>query len=177
MIRREESFPADEALRKAADEMLTMEHRITEISETLGAEEGVRLAVQDVFKQMWRLLKIPLVECVSCGRKYPSALAKIEDFEFRCDRCAGKSTVLRQGTSISTDRYQAVRSAILNAVPRNRKGISFKDLSESVAAKVPKALFAGASISWYTTAVKLDLEARGLIERVPGSHPQELRRK
>jgi hypothetical protein len=31
------------------------------------------------------------------------------------------------------------------------------------------------SISWYVTTVKLDLEARGLIARVPGSHPQRLR--
>ena len=31
------------------------------------------------------------------------------------------------------------------------------------------------SISWYVTTVKLDLEARGLIERVPRSRPQRLR--
>lgn len=32
------------------------------------------------------------------------------------------------------------------------------------------------SVSWYTTTVKLDLEARGELERVPGSRPQRLRR-
>jgi len=31
------------------------------------------------------------------------------------------------------------------------------------------------SISSYTTTDKLDLEARGLIERIPGSRPQVLR--
>jgi len=32
------------------------------------------------------------------------------------------------------------------------------------------------STGWYTTTVKLDLEAKGEIERVPGSTPQRLRR-
>jgi len=31
------------------------------------------------------------------------------------------------------------------------------------------------SISWYVTTVKLDAEARGLIQRVPKSRPQRLR--
>jgi len=31
------------------------------------------------------------------------------------------------------------------------------------------------SISWYVTTVKLDMEARGEIERVPDSNPQQLR--
>ena len=31
------------------------------------------------------------------------------------------------------------------------------------------------SIGWYTTIVKLDLEARGLIDRIPDKKPQHLR--
>jgi hypothetical protein len=31
------------------------------------------------------------------------------------------------------------------------------------------------SVSWYTTTVKLDLEVKGEIERIPGSSPQRLR--
>ncbi len=31
------------------------------------------------------------------------------------------------------------------------------------------------SVGWYATTVKLDLEARGLIERMPGESPQVLR--
>ena len=31
------------------------------------------------------------------------------------------------------------------------------------------------SIGWYVTTVKLDLEARGVIERVPNVTPQQLR--
>jgi hypothetical protein len=33
------------------------------------------------------------------------------------------------------------------------------------------------SIGWYTTIVKLDLEARRLIERIPDKKPQHLRLK
>jgi hypothetical protein len=36
-----------------------------------------------------------------------------------------------------------------------------------------KILFEG-SIPWYVTTVKLDLEARGVIERVPGPGEQKL---
>jgi hypothetical protein len=31
------------------------------------------------------------------------------------------------------------------------------------------------SVSWYVTTVKLDLEARNVIQRVPGTSPQRLR--
>ena len=31
------------------------------------------------------------------------------------------------------------------------------------------------SVGWYATAVKLDLEARGELERVPGAKPQRVR--
>jgi hypothetical protein len=31
------------------------------------------------------------------------------------------------------------------------------------------------SVSWYVTTVKLDLETRGVVERVPGQKPQRLR--
>jgi hypothetical protein len=33
------------------------------------------------------------------------------------------------------------------------------------------------SIGWYTTIIKLDLEARGLIELIPDKKPQHLRLK
>ena len=31
------------------------------------------------------------------------------------------------------------------------------------------------SISWYVTTIKLDLEARGIIERIPKKRPQTLK--
>ncbi|HYN89576.1 MAG TPA: hypothetical protein VER55_13660 [Ardenticatenaceae bacterium] len=83
----------------------------------------------------------------------------------------------KEAPRISTEKYEAVRAAILEAVPHDEEGIPFKDLDTRVASLLPQdALEALGSVGWYTTSVKLDLEARGLIERVPGARPQRLRR-
>ena len=80
---------------------------------------------------------------------------------------AGKS-----GTNISRQKYDLVRAAIVDAI-QETGDIAFKDLEAAVARRLP-ASFDG-SIGWYTTTIKLDLEARGVIERVPGRGPQRLR--
>ncbi len=57
------------------------------------------------------------------------------------------------------------------------KPTAFADLPDLVGKRLSKAQRCGfGSIGWYTTTVKLDLEARGLIERIEGSKPQRLRR-
>lgn len=80
------------------------------------------------------------------------------------------------GARISPRRYDALRKAILLAVPKDADGIPLAALTRAVAARVPRELFRDVSLRWYLTAVKLDLEAQGLIERAPGSRPQRLRR-
>jgi hypothetical protein len=83
----------------------------------------------------------------------------------------------RKGTRIERNKYEAVRAAILRAVPADPLGIPFAELPDRVAALLaPEVLAHLGSVSWYTTTVKLDLEVRGEIERVPGAHPQRLRR-
>lgn len=80
-------------------------------------------------------------------------------------------------TPVDASKYQAVREAMLRAVPSTQEGIRFKDLPAAVQQFLPGGeIPGGGSIGWYTTTVKLDLEARGLIERIPGSNPQRLRR-
>ena len=79
----------------------------------------------------------------------------------------------KEGTNIDTAKYAVIKSAILDALDAHQ-GISFGALTQVVVDKLGKS-FDG-SISWYVTTVKLDLEARGLIERVPGSKPQRVRR-
>ena len=78
----------------------------------------------------------------------------------------------KKGTRISKEMYEA----ILDAVPGEEPGLRFMDLSREVdRQRAPERLFENASVGWYTTTlVKLDLEARGLIKRVPGVSPQRL---
>ena len=81
------------------------------------------------------------------------------------------------GFAVTSTKYQPVKKAILASLPRGDKGVTFQQVVASVASKVPKALFPKpGSVSWYTKVVQLDMEAGGLIERVPGQTPQRIRR-
>lgn len=74
-------------------------------------------------------------------------------------------------------KYEAVRKAILKAVPRSGEGLAFKELPGRVREQLSAdALEKLGSVSWYTTTVKLDLEARRELKRVQGSRPQRLLR-
>lgn len=78
----------------------------------------------------------------------------------------------KQPTSIRRSMYEPVRAAILAALSDDE--LLFGDLPAEVERRTDPDLWTDASVGWYTTTVKLDLEARGLIERF-GS-PQRLRR-
>lgn len=78
----------------------------------------------------------------------------------------------KSGANIDQDKYDTMRQAILDAV-QDRGEISFKELIEDVRRRLT-GKFDG-SINWYVTTVKLDLEARAVIERIPRSSPQRLR--
>ncbi len=86
-------------------------------------------------------------------------------------------------TRMRKDRYDLVREALLNVIPApgDPEGIPFGDLAKAVAADLEKrtgtsALPDGGSIMWNVTTVKLDLEARGLIERLATKGPQRVRK-
>jgi hypothetical protein len=78
----------------------------------------------------------------------------------------------KQGVNISRAKYEMIRQAILKAI-RSQGSISFQGLVSLIDYNL-RNRFEG-SIPWYVTTVKLDLEARGEIERVPGSGEQYLR--
>jgi len=78
----------------------------------------------------------------------------------------------KQGVNISREKYEMIRKAILSALHKQNE-ITFKNLSCAVEKEV-NGNFEG-SVNWYVTTVKLDLEARGVIKRVPNSRPQLLR--
>jgi len=81
------------------------------------------------------------------------------------------------GFAVTKEKYDPIRKAVMAVMPRNRTGISFKELVAAVAQRVPQELFPKkGSVSWYTKVVQLDLESSGKIERVPSATPQRIRR-
>ncbi len=80
----------------------------------------------------------------------------------------------KQGVNIDRAKYDKMRGAILAVVERE-PGVRLSLLGEKVYQEL-NGDFDG-SIGWYTMSVKLDLEARGIIERVPNASPQQLRLK
>lgn len=75
----------------------------------------------------------------------------------------------KQGVNISRQKYEIIREAIL-CVLRVEKEMTFMKLSRAVEKEV-NGNFEG-SVTWYVTTVKLDMEARGEVKRVPNSRPQ-----
>jgi hypothetical protein len=78
----------------------------------------------------------------------------------------------KQGVNISKEKYEIIRDAIL-CVLQEKKEITFMNLSRAVEKEV-NGKFDG-SVTWYVTTVKLDMEARGEVKRVPNSRPQLVR--
>jgi hypothetical protein len=75
----------------------------------------------------------------------------------------------KQGVNINREKYEIIRKAILCVLETQRE-MTFMNLSRAVEKEV-NGNFEG-SITWYVTTVKLDLEARGKVKRVPHSRPQ-----
>ncbi len=78
----------------------------------------------------------------------------------------------KQGVNIDKAKYDAMRNAIIETL-NEQEEMTFGELNAAVGENL-EGKFDG-SIGWYYTTVKLDLEARGVVERVPGSRPQRLR--
>lgn len=78
----------------------------------------------------------------------------------------------KQGTKISKSKYDAVREAII-AVLETQGPMAWQLLPDAVEARLPDDW--SGSTAWYTITVKLDLEARHIVERMPGTSSQEIR--
>ena len=78
----------------------------------------------------------------------------------------------KSGVNIDKSKYVVIREAILQSL-RSHEGMTFKELTQDVRRRL-EGQFDGA-IPWYVTTVKLDLEARGVIKRLPRGKPQRLR--
>ena len=85
--------------------------------------------------------------------------------------------------NLKEEKYTIIREAMLATLPpAGSGGMLFDELDTKVAAylaekNVPKELFPKqGSVRWYCKAVQLDLEAKGLIERLPKQSPIRLRK-
>ena len=69
----------------------------------------------------------------------------------------------KKGVNISKAKYETMRKTILELL--RKTGLTHDELAAAVNRKL-NGKFDG-SIPWYMEGTKLDLEARGVIERVP----------
>lgn len=78
----------------------------------------------------------------------------------------------KKGVNILKRRYDQIAETLLRIVQKHGE-ISYADLND-IAEKELNGKFDG-KIPWYVVTVKLDLEARGILERIPKTSPQQLR--
>ena len=72
-------------------------------------------------------------------------------------------------TRVDPDKYEAMKRALLQALPSSPPGLTTEALREAVLANLPEALFPqGATAGWWRKGVQLDLEAKGIIARDSG---------
>lgn len=80
----------------------------------------------------------------------------------------------KKGTNILLSKYNIIKDAMLEIIQKEKE-ISYEDLSDRMIAEMQDS-FDG-KVIWYVVSVKLDLEARGIIERIPKTSPHRLRMK
>ncbi|MGI0149571.1 MAG: DUF6958 family protein [Thermoplasmata archaeon] len=79
----------------------------------------------------------------------------------------------KKGVRISKAKYETMKKTILEVLRKG--GLTHHELTHAVERKL-KGKFEG-SIPWYMEGTKLDLEARGVIERVLGEKYEVYRAK
>jgi hypothetical protein len=79
----------------------------------------------------------------------------------------------KSGVNIERKKYDQMRAAILELLSEHSE-IGFSEAMAEINQRL-KGKFDG-KISWYFTNVKLDLEARGELIRLPGTGKQKMRK-
>lgn len=73
-------------------------------------------------------------------------------------------------TRVNAAKYAAMRKALLKALPATPPGLTQAEMFAAVIPHLPDDLFpGGAKSGWWVKTVQLDLEAKHLISRTPGS--------
>jgi hypothetical protein len=80
----------------------------------------------------------------------------------------------KKGINISLAKYNLIKDAMLQIIHKVGE-ITYQDLSDQLERDL-QPTFDGRVI-WYVVTVKLDLEAHGVIERIPRTSPHQIRMK
>ena len=78
----------------------------------------------------------------------------------------------KKGTNILKRRYDIIKENMLDIISKEGD-IAYEDLSDKMIERLQDS-FDG-KVVWYVVTVKLDLEARGIIERIPKTSPHRIR--
>ena len=80
----------------------------------------------------------------------------------------------KKGVNILRSKYNTIKAFIIEIIERHEE-ITYQSLNDQ-AIKALSKTFDG-KVGWYVVTVKLDLEARGIIERIPKTSPHKIRMK
>ncbi len=80
----------------------------------------------------------------------------------------------KKGVHILKRRYDVIKEFIVSTIEQHGE-ISYQEVNDLAVEKLTDT-FDG-KVVWYVVSVKLDLEARGIIERIPKTSPHRLRMK
>lgn len=73
-----------------------------------------------------------------------------------------------QVTNVDAAKYTAMRKALLSVLPKSEPGVVVKEALEALKPNLPEQLFPGGrTAGWWQKTVQLDLEAKGLVKRLP----------
>lgn len=78
----------------------------------------------------------------------------------------------KQGVNILERRYSLVKETLISLLTTHGE-LSYKELNEMAKQELEGKL--DGSIPWYVVSVKLDLEARGIISRIPKTSPHRVK--
>ncbi len=67
---------------------------------------------------------------------------------------------------VDAAKYQAMKQALLQVLPRKEPGLNQAAIREAVIPHLPEDLYPGGSTAgWWAKTVQLDLEAKGMVVR------------
>ncbi|HRI42824.1 MAG TPA: hypothetical protein PLL78_09800 [Fimbriimonadaceae bacterium] len=71
---------------------------------------------------------------------------------------------------VNSHKYEAMRRALLTLIPKKEPGITQAEMRDLVTPSLPPDLWPGGDKAmWWIKTVQLDLEAKGLLVRTPGT--------